>query len=172
MVVARVPRWEEAHLLLQMSYAQTDRMPEAIKECERVAFDPEHYGTNLLLRRVLELAGKPAAALPRLKKAAVIDPKAPRAAHVSGRSLWPVGSEDGCRPGARCREAPGSTRLGVRSRSGRASYYCCRVPATIVLLSVSRNMSCLPAFTITILIFIADCPWGVKVAVPVQLELI
>jgi predicted Zn-dependent protease len=77
MVVARVPRWEEAHLLLQMAYAQTDRMPEAIKECERVLeFDPDHYGTNLLLGRVLELTGKPAAALPRLKKAAALDPKA------------------------------------------------------------------------------------------------
>jgi len=76
--VARSPRWEEAHLLLQMAYAQTDRMPDAIKECERVlAFDPDHHGTNLLLGRVLEVTGKPAAALPRLKKAAALDPKAP-----------------------------------------------------------------------------------------------
>jgi arylsulfatase A-like enzyme/Tfp pilus assembly protein PilF len=78
MVVARVPRWEEAHLLLQMAYAQTDRMPEAIKECERVLeFDPDHYGTNLLLGRVLVLTAEPAAALPRLKKAAALQPHAP-----------------------------------------------------------------------------------------------
>ena len=78
MVVARVPRWEEAHLLLQMAYAQTDRMPEAIKECEKVLeFDPDQYGTNLLLGRLLELTGKPAASLPRLKKAAAVNPKAP-----------------------------------------------------------------------------------------------
>jgi arylsulfatase A-like enzyme/thioredoxin-like negative regulator of GroEL len=78
MVVARVPRWEEAHLLLQMAYAQTDRMPEAIKECEKVLeFDPDHYGTNLLLGRVLVLTAEPAAALPRLKKAAVLQPNAP-----------------------------------------------------------------------------------------------
>lgn len=50
----------------------------------------------------------------------------------------------------------------------RANHYFRRVPATIVLLAVSRNMSSLTAFTITILMLIADCPCGVKVAVPVQ----
>jgi hypothetical protein len=58
--MARVPRWEKAHLLLQMAYAQTDRMPEAIKEFERVlAFDPERYGTNLLLGECWNLQVSP-----------------------------------------------------------------------------------------------------------------
>ena len=38
---------------------------------------PDDYGANLLLGRVLVLSGKPEAALPRLKKAAVLQPKAP-----------------------------------------------------------------------------------------------
>ena len=77
-VVARVPRWEEAHLYLQMAYAQTHRMPEAIAECKKVLeVDPDHYATNLLLGRVLELTGNLAAALPSLKKAAALEPEAP-----------------------------------------------------------------------------------------------
>jgi arylsulfatase A-like enzyme/Flp pilus assembly protein TadD len=77
-VVARLPQLEEAHLMLEMAYAQSGHMPEAIKECENVLeHDPEHYGTNLLLGRLLVLTGNPTAALPRLKKASVLEPKAP-----------------------------------------------------------------------------------------------
>jgi Flp pilus assembly protein TadD len=39
--------------------------------------EPDHYGTNLLLGRILVITGDPKAALPRLKKAAMLEPKAP-----------------------------------------------------------------------------------------------
>jgi len=77
-VVARMPEHEEAHLMLETAYAQTGRIAEAIKECEEVLeSDPNDYGTNLLLGRVLVATRDSAAALPRLKKAAVLQPKAP-----------------------------------------------------------------------------------------------
>ncbi len=77
-VVARLPDLEEAHVMLEMAYAQTGRIPEAIEECERVLeSDPDDYGTNLLLGRILVGKGDPATALPRLKKAAALEPKAP-----------------------------------------------------------------------------------------------
>ncbi len=76
-VVARLPDFEEAHQMLETAYAQTDRIPEAIKECEEVLeSDPDDYGTNLLLGQVLVRSGNAAAALPRLKKAATLEPKA------------------------------------------------------------------------------------------------
>jgi arylsulfatase A-like enzyme/Tfp pilus assembly protein PilF len=76
-VVARMPAFEEAHQMLETAYAQAGRIPEAIKECEKVLdSDPDDYGTNLLLGRLLVRAGDPAAALPRLKKAASLQPKA------------------------------------------------------------------------------------------------
>lgn len=77
-VVAMVPRSEQAHLLLATAYSRTDRMPDAIKECGKVLeVSPDNYGANLLLGRVLVLSGDPAAALPKLKKAAALQPKAP-----------------------------------------------------------------------------------------------
>jgi arylsulfatase A-like enzyme len=77
-VVARIPNWERARLLLANVYLQTDRLPEAIKQCEEVLeFDPNHYPTNLLLGRILLLSGDAEAALPRLIKAAALQPEAP-----------------------------------------------------------------------------------------------
>jgi tetratricopeptide (TPR) repeat protein len=35
-VVARMPAYEEAHQMLETAYAQAGRIPEAIKECEKV----------------------------------------------------------------------------------------------------------------------------------------
>jgi tetratricopeptide (TPR) repeat protein len=73
-----VPQWKEAHLLLQVAYAQTGRLSKAITECKKVLeLDPDHYGSNLLLGRLLALKGSYAAAVPNLKKAAALDPKAP-----------------------------------------------------------------------------------------------
>jgi predicted Zn-dependent protease len=64
--------------MLEMAYAQSGRIPEAIKECEKVLeSDPDDYGTNLLLGRVLVVTRDPAAALPKLMKAAALEPKAP-----------------------------------------------------------------------------------------------
>lgn len=42
-----------------------------------IEVEPDHYGTNLLLGRLLTITGDATAALPRLKKAAALEPKAP-----------------------------------------------------------------------------------------------
>jgi predicted Zn-dependent protease len=52
-----------------------DRMPDAIKEYERVIQGrPNHYGAHLLLGRALALTGNPEAALPNLNTAATLQP--------------------------------------------------------------------------------------------------
>jgi len=76
--VARDPRWERARLMLATAYLQTGRMPDAVKQCEKVLeFDPNHYPTNLLLGRILLLSADTEAALPKLEKAAALEPEAP-----------------------------------------------------------------------------------------------
>jgi len=65
-------------MLLALAYSRTNRLPQAINECEKVlAVLPEQYGTNLLLGRVLLRSGKAETALPRLSKAASLRPQAP-----------------------------------------------------------------------------------------------
>lgn len=77
-VVAKVPQSEQAHLMLATAYSRTDRLPEAIKEYNKVLeVSPDRYEANLLLGRVLLLSGDAAAALPKLKKAAALQTKAP-----------------------------------------------------------------------------------------------
>jgi predicted Zn-dependent protease len=64
--------------MLATAYLQTDRVPDAVKQCEKVLdFDPNHYPTNLLLGRILLLSGDAEAALPKLEKAAALQPNAP-----------------------------------------------------------------------------------------------
>lgn len=76
--VGKIPSYAEAHLFLEMAYARTNRIPETIKECQTVLeFFPEHFGSYLILGRFLELSGDFAGAVPKLKKAAALDPKAP-----------------------------------------------------------------------------------------------
>ena len=75
--VAKVPAFAEAHLFLETAYARTNRVPETIKECNTVLeFFPDHFGSYLILGRFLELSGDFAGAVPKLKKAAALDPKA------------------------------------------------------------------------------------------------
>jgi len=76
--VNKIPSYAEAHLFLEMAYARTNRIPETIKECETVIeFFPDHFGSYLILGRFLELSGDFAGAVPKLKQAAALDPKAP-----------------------------------------------------------------------------------------------
>jgi len=76
--VAKIPSYAEGHLFLEMAYARTNRVPETIKECRTVLeFFPDHFGSYLILGRFLELSGDFAGAVPKLKKAAALDPKAP-----------------------------------------------------------------------------------------------
>jgi arylsulfatase A-like enzyme/Flp pilus assembly protein TadD len=75
---AKWPGSWQFDLLLEVAYNRTNRLPQAIKECEKVlAILPEQYGTNLILGRVLIRSGKPEDALPRLLKAASLRPQAP-----------------------------------------------------------------------------------------------
>ena len=77
-VVTKSPNLADAHLFLEMAYARTNRMPEAIKECHTVLeFMPDHFGSYLILGRFLELSGDLEGAVPNLKKAAALEPKAP-----------------------------------------------------------------------------------------------
>jgi arylsulfatase A-like enzyme/Flp pilus assembly protein TadD len=76
--VAQIPSYAEAHLFLEMAYARTNRVPETIKECQTVLqFFPDHFGSYLILGRFLELSGDFAGAVPKLKRAAALEPKAP-----------------------------------------------------------------------------------------------
>lgn len=75
--VVKLPRWERARLVLANAYAHTDRLPEAIKQYRDVLEDsPDDYLANLLLGRVLLRSGDAASAVPKLKKAAELQPKA------------------------------------------------------------------------------------------------
>ncbi|MGA7633993.1 MAG: sulfatase-like hydrolase/transferase [Terriglobales bacterium] len=77
-VEAKMPGSLKTHVLLSVADSRTNRLPQAIKECEVVlGVLPEEYGANLLLGRDLVLSGNPDAALPRLMKAASIRPGAP-----------------------------------------------------------------------------------------------
>jgi arylsulfatase A-like enzyme/Flp pilus assembly protein TadD len=76
--VAKMPSLADAHIFLETAYARTGRVPETIKECKIVLqFLPDHFGSYLILGRFLEISGDFEGAVPNLKKAAEIDPKAP-----------------------------------------------------------------------------------------------
>ncbi len=76
--VAKMPSLADAHIFLETAYARTGRVPETIKECKIVLqFLPDHFGSYLILGRFLEISGDFEGAVPNLKKAAKIDPKAP-----------------------------------------------------------------------------------------------
>ena len=79
--VARAPRWADAQFSLASVYARIDRVPEAIEHLDIcLGLDPAHYRANLLRGRILSLQGKPAEALPNLKKATEVQPDS-REAH-------------------------------------------------------------------------------------------
>ncbi|MBZ5665983.1 MAG: sulfatase-like hydrolase/transferase [Acidobacteriia bacterium] len=76
--VAKVPNFADAHVFLEMAYARTNRVPETIRECRTVLeFLPDHFGSYLILGRFLEMSGDLEGAVPNLKKAVTLQPKAP-----------------------------------------------------------------------------------------------
>ncbi len=78
--VAKMPKLADAHIFLESAYAHTNQIPETIKECKIVLqFLPNHFGSYLILGRFLEMSGDFHAAIPNLKKAAALRPKAPEA---------------------------------------------------------------------------------------------
>jgi predicted Zn-dependent protease len=111
-VVARMPEFEEAHQMLETAYVQAGRIPEAIKECEKVLeSDPNDYGTNLLLGRILVSTGDPRAALPKLKKAAALEPKAPEPHRFLAEAYTQLGQRTDV-----AREQAAAKRLGERAK--------------------------------------------------------
>ena len=75
---AKFPNFADAHLFLETAYARTNRVQEAIRECKIVLeFLPDHFGSYLILGRFLEISGDFEGAVPKLKKAAELKPKAP-----------------------------------------------------------------------------------------------
>jgi arylsulfatase A-like enzyme/tetratricopeptide (TPR) repeat protein len=75
--VAKLPGFADAHIFLETAYARTNRVPETIKECQIVlGFSPDHFPSYLILGRFLEISGDFEGAVPKLKKAAALEPKA------------------------------------------------------------------------------------------------
>jgi arylsulfatase A-like enzyme len=76
--ITKMPNFADAHVFLEMAYARTNRVPETIKECKTVLeFLPDHFGSYLILGRFLEMSGDLEGAVPNLKKAIALQPKAP-----------------------------------------------------------------------------------------------
>ena len=76
--IAKMPNFADAHVFLEMAYARTNRVPETIRECRIVLeFLPDHFGSYLILGRFLEMSGDLEGAVPNLKKAVALNPKAP-----------------------------------------------------------------------------------------------
>ncbi|MGB9071664.1 MAG: sulfatase-like hydrolase/transferase [Terriglobales bacterium] len=77
-LVAKVPNAVEAHSFLQLAYAQTNRPADAINECQIVLqYDPDDYGSYLILGQSLARSGDPQAGVATLKKAALMEPRDP-----------------------------------------------------------------------------------------------
>jgi arylsulfatase A-like enzyme len=76
--VAKLPGFADAHIFLETAYARTNRVPETISECKTViGILPDHFPSYLILGRFLEISGDFEGAVPKLKKAASLEPKAP-----------------------------------------------------------------------------------------------
>ena len=110
--VAKVPGFAEAHLFLESAYAHTRRVPETIKECQTVLeFMPDHFGSYLILGRFLELSGDFEGAIPKLKKAAALEPKAPEPHMFLADAYAQLGREADA-----ARERAAAKRLAASSR--------------------------------------------------------
>jgi arylsulfatase A-like enzyme/Flp pilus assembly protein TadD len=81
-LVATTPNFVMAHSYLEMAYARTNRLSEAIRECETVlGYAPGDYASYLILGYSQARSGDPEAGVATLKKAASLQPKRPLA-HV------------------------------------------------------------------------------------------
>jgi len=73
--VVVTPASAQLHFYLGAVFARLKRVPEAAKEFETsLQQDPDHYQANLVYGHMLVLEGEPAAALPKLRKAAKLQP--------------------------------------------------------------------------------------------------
>lgn len=73
--VAVAPKSPEMHFYLGAVYARLKRVPDAAQEFETtLRLDPSHYQANLIYGHMLVLEHEPTAALPKLQKAAKLQP--------------------------------------------------------------------------------------------------
>jgi len=76
-IATRIPNLLDAQVFLEIAYARANRVPETIKQCQKVIeILPEHYGSYMILGRFLAKSGDPTAAIPKLEKAATLRPQA------------------------------------------------------------------------------------------------
>jgi predicted Zn-dependent protease len=74
----KIPRLRQVHILLEMAYSRTHRVPETIRECMAVLqFAPDDYPSHVILGRFLELSGDLDGAVMNLKVAAELEPTLP-----------------------------------------------------------------------------------------------
>jgi Flp pilus assembly protein TadD len=86
-------------------------VPETIKECQTVLeFMPDHFGSYLILGRFLELSGDFEGAIPKLKKAAALEPQAPEPHMFLADAYAQLGREADA-----ARERAAAKRLGASS---------------------------------------------------------
>ncbi|MGB8782403.1 MAG: sulfatase-like hydrolase/transferase [Terriglobales bacterium] len=82
-VIVNTPDLVDAHLLLEEAYGNASRVPETIRECQKVLkFLPGNYESQLTLGEFLARSGDTDGAVLNLKKAIALQPNAP-APHVS-----------------------------------------------------------------------------------------
>jgi tetratricopeptide (TPR) repeat protein len=78
MVLKTMPRWDLPHIQLATAYSQTGRVREAITECEiALETNPNNYEALLLEGKLLVESKQLEAALPKLEKAASLQPRKP-----------------------------------------------------------------------------------------------
>jgi tetratricopeptide (TPR) repeat protein len=111
-LVAKIPNAVDVHSYLELAYARTNRVADAIRECQTVlGYDPEDYGSYLILGQSQARSGDPQAGVATLKKAVSLQPEIPLA------HLWLADVYDqlGQKADA-AREREEAKRLGARNR--------------------------------------------------------
>ena len=111
-LVAKIPNAVDVHSYLELAYARTNRVADAIRECQTVlGYDPEDYGSYLILGQSQARSGDPQAGVATLKKAVSLQPEIPLA------HLWLADVYDqlGQKADA-AREREEAERLGARNR--------------------------------------------------------
>jgi len=74
-VANKRPNFPDAQYSLAAVYARIKRVPEPVDLLEKVIkANPEHFGANLLLGRILSLENIPNQTLPNLQKAVEVHP--------------------------------------------------------------------------------------------------
>ncbi len=94
LVVNKGLRWDQARFMLARAYSQEGRSQEAIAECEKVIENnPNDYGALLLEGKLWALAKQPAKALPKLERAAALQPQRPERRTYLANAFTQLGRE-------------------------------------------------------------------------------